>query len=318
MQRAVERAQRREEESEFALCVVEGLSRRRKSLPCRFLYDARGSELFEEITGLPEYYPTRVEIALLEAYVEEIVQGFGEGGALVEFGSGSSRKTEILIARLPRLSVYAPIDVSATALDGAGQRLSGLYPTLNIRPILDDFTQEVLLPQDVGQLRQLGFFPGSTIGNFDPSEAVEVLRAIRRTLARGSALIIGVDLKKEARVLVEAYNDSAGVTAAFNLNLLARANRELGADFELAAFRHEALYDPLKGRIEMRLVSVKEQIVGVLGERFHFGAGESIHTENSYKFSVEQFSRIARAAGWRVRRFWTDVRGWFALFDLRE
>ena len=318
MRRAVERAERREEQSQFALSVLEGLSAPHKSLPCRFFYDAFGSELFEEITRLPEYYPTRVEIALLEAHVAEIVQGFGEGGALVEFGSGSSRKTEILIASLPRLAVYAPIDVSGTALDGARRRLSGLYPALSTRPILGDFTQQVFLPEDVAQMRQLGFFPGSTIGNFGPSEAVDVLRAMRRTLARESALVIGIDLKKEARVLVEAYNDSAGVTAAFNLNLLARANRELGADFDLAAFRHEALYDPLKGRIEMHLVSVKEQTVGLLGERFQFRAGERIHTENSYKFSIEQFSTLARAAGWRARRFWTDPRGWFSVVELRE
>jgi dimethylhistidine N-methyltransferase len=318
MRQAVERAERREGESDFALCVVEGLSKQQKSLPCRFFYDARGSELFEDITRLPEYYPTRVEIALLEAHVEEIVQGFGEGGALVEFGSGSSRKTEIFIARLPRLSVYAPIDVSKTALDGARRRLGELYPTLNTRPIIGNFTHGVLLPEDVGQMKQLGFFPGSTIGNFDPPAAVDVLRAMRRTLARESALVIGVDLKKDARVLVEAYNDAAGVTAAFNLNLLVRANRELGAGFDLAAFRHEAIYDPLKGRIEMHLVSVKEQMVELLGERFHFHAGERIHTENSYKFTVDQFSGIARAAGWRVKRFWTDARGWFTLFELRD
>jgi L-histidine Nalpha-methyltransferase len=317
MRRTAERAERREDESDFALCVVDGLSGPHKSLPCRFFYDARGSELFEDITRLPEYYPTRVEIALLEAHAEEIVRSLGEGGALVEFGSGSSRKTEILIARLPRLSVYAPIDVSKTALEGARRRLSGLYPTLSTRAILGDFTHGVALPEDVAQMQQLGFFPGSTIGNFAPPEAVDVLRAMRQTLAPGSAFVIGVDLKKDARVLVEAYNDSAGVTAAFNLNLLARANRELGADFNLADFRHEAIYDPLKGRIEMHLVSLKELTIELLGEHFHFRAGERIHTENSYKFSIEQFSGLARAAGWRVGRFWTDARGWFAIFELR-
>ncbi|MFY9655728.1 MAG: L-histidine N(alpha)-methyltransferase [Methylocystis sp.] len=305
-------------QGDFALCVVEGLSRPHKRLPCRFFYDARGSALFEDITRLPEYYPTRVEIALLEAHAEDILQGFGEGGALVEFGSGSSRKTEILLAHLPSLSVYAPIDVSKTALDGAMRRLAGLYPSLGTRPILGDFTQEVLLPADVGRMKQVGFFPGSTIGNFDPPSALALLRAMRRTLARGSALVIGVDLKKDARVLIEAYNDAAGVTAAFNLNLLARANRELGAEFDLAAFRHEAIYDPLKGRIEMHLVSVKEQRIEILGERFHFRVGERIHTENSYKFSLEQFSALARAADWRVSRHWTDARGWFAVFELRE
>jgi dimethylhistidine N-methyltransferase len=316
MRPAVERTEPRERQNDFALCVVEGLSRPDNSLPCRFFYDARGSELFEEITRLPEYYLTRVEIALLEAHVEEIVQDLSEGGALVEFGSGSSRKTEILLRQLPRLSAYAPIDVSKTALEEAKQRLNGLYPTLKLRPMLGDFTRGVLLPEDVAEMKQLGFFPGSTIGNFAPPETVSVLRAIHETLAPESALIIGVDLKKDTRVLLEAYNDSAGVTAAFNLNLLARANRELSADFDLAAFRHEAIYDPLEGRIEMHLVSVKEQTIGLLGERFHFRAGEHIHTENSYKFSMEQFSLLARAAGWHVSRFWIDTRGLFAVFRL--
>ena len=174
-----------------------------------------------------------------------------------------------------------------------------------------------MLPQDIARIRQLGFFPGSTIGNFAPPEAIDVLGAMRETLAPGAALIVGVDLKKDARVLVEAYNDSAGVTAAFNLNLLARANRELGADFDLSSFRHEAIYDPLRGRIEMHLVSVKEQTVRLLGDRFHFHAGERIHTENSYKYSIEQFAELAGAAGWRVSRCWTDSRGWFSVFKLR-
>ncbi len=312
------RAAPRDAQSDFAQCVVDGLSQPHKSLPCRFLYDARGSALFENITRLTEYYPTRLEIALLEAHAEDMLRGFGEGGALVEFGSGSSRKTEILLARLPHLAIYAPIDVSRTALNGATRRLARLYPRLSTRPILGDFTQEVLLPADVGRMAQLGFFPGSTIGNFDPPSAVALLRAMRWTLARDSALVIGVDLKKDARMLIEAYNDSAGVTAAFNLNLLARANRELGADFDLDAFRHEAVYDPLKGRIEMRLVSVRAQSAGILGERFHFRVGERIHTENSYKFSFEQFSALAGAAGWRVSRSWTDAREWFSLFKLRE
>jgi dimethylhistidine N-methyltransferase len=310
------RAAPRDARSDFAQCVVDGLSRPHNSLPCRFLYDACGSALFEDITRLPEYYPTRLEIALLEAHAEDILRGVGEGGALVEFGSGSSRKTEILLARLPRLTVYAPIDVSRTALDGATRRLGRLYPHLSTRPVLGDFTQEVTLPGDVRGMDQLGFFPGSTIGNFDPPSAVALLRAMRRTLAQGSTLVIGVDLKKDARMLIEAYNDAAGVTAAFNLNLLARANRELGADFDRSAFRQEAIYDPLKGRVEMRLVSLREQTVEILGLRFQFRVGERIHTENSYKFSFEQFSALACVAGWRVSRSWTDARGWFALFEL--
>ena len=318
MRSSMLRAASHDAQSDFAQCVVDGLSRTHKSLPCRFLYDARGSALFEDITRLPEYYPTRLEISLLEAHAEDILGGFGEGGALVEFGSGSSRKTEILLAHLPRLAVYAPIDVSRSALDGAARRLGRLYPRLNTRPVLGDFTQEVTLPGHVRRMNQLGFFPGSTIGNFDPPSAVALLRAMRRTLAQDSALVIGVDLKKDARSLIEAYNDSAGVTAAFNLNLLARANRELGADFDLSAFRHEAIYDPLKGRIEMRLVSVRAQSVGILGERFHFRVGERIHTENSYKFSFEQFSELACAAGWRVSRSWTDAREAFAVFELSE
>ncbi len=316
MRQAAERARRREAESDFASCVVEGLSKTNKSLPCQFFYDARGSELFEEITQLAEYYPTRTEIGILEAHAAEMVECVCEGSALIEFGSGSSRKTQILLDRLPGLSAYVPVDVSPTALDDAKRRLQARYPSLDIRPVVGDFTDGANLPEDIKRRKKLGFFPGSTIGNFAPTGAVLLLRAMRKTLSPGGALVIGVDLKKDARVLVDAYDDRQGVTAAFNLNLLARMNSELGADFDLAAFRHEAIYDPLKGRIEMHLVSLKDQAVAVAGATFHFRAGEKIHTENSYKYSIEQFGELARLAGWSVKRVWTDANNWFSVQKL--
>ena len=205
---------------EFAASVIEGLSKPRKSLPCRFFYDARGSELFEEITRLPEYYPTRTEIAILDAHAAEIASRVDDGAVLVEFGSGSSRKTEILLSCLPRLRAYVPIDVSESALEEAKRRLIKRFPALAVRPIAGDFSRLLALPPDLAKARKLGFFPGSTIGNFSPFAARTLLGAMRRLLAPDGWLIVGVDLKKDARKLVRAYNDAAGVTAAFNLNLL--------------------------------------------------------------------------------------------------
>ena len=236
---------------------------RSKTLPCRFFYDARGSELFEEITRLPEYYPTRTEAAILEAHAAEMADGVPDGGVLVEFGSGSSLKTEILLRQLPRLGAYVSIDVSDSALKDATARLAARFPTLDVRPIVGDFSYPVALPPDLAGRHKTGFFPGSTIGNLTPAEAGRLLRVFRRVLSPGGRLIVGVDLKKDARRLVLAYNDAAGVTAAFNLNLLARINRELGGNFDLDAFRHEAIYNPREGRIEMHLESMRDQEVTV-------------------------------------------------------
>ncbi|MGH6849249.1 MAG: L-histidine N(alpha)-methyltransferase [Methylocella sp.] len=301
---------------EFAASVIEGLSKPRKVLPCQFFYDARGSELFEEITSLPEYYPTRTEIAILAAHAAEIASRVDDGAVLVEFGSGSSRKTEILLAGMPRLRAYVPIDVSESALEEAKRRLIKRFPALAVRPIAGDFSRLFALPPDLAQPRKLGFFPGSTIGNFSPSAAKTLLGAMRRLLAPEGKLIVGVDLKKEARKLICAYNDAAGVTAAFNLNLLTRINRELEGSFDLDGFRHEATYDPREGRVEMHIVSTRDQAVTIRGLWFRFSAGETIHTENSYKYSIGQFHGIACSAGWLPGRVWTDSENLFSVHEL--
>jgi dimethylhistidine N-methyltransferase len=301
---------------EFATSVIEGLSKPRKSLPCRFFYDARGSELFEEITSLPEYYPTRTEIAILDAHAAEIASRVNDGAVLVEFGSGSSRKTEILLCCLPRLRAYVPIDVSESALEEAKRRLIKRFPALAVRPIAGDFSRLLALPPDLAKARKLGFFPGSTIGNFSPFSARTLLAAMRRLLAPDGLLIVGVDLKKDARQLVRAYNDAAGATATFNLNLLTRINRELEGSFDLDGFRHEAIYDPREGRIEMHIVSIRNQTVSIRGLWFRFSAGETIHTENSYKYSIGEFQDISCSAGWLPGRVWTDEGSLFSVHEL--
>lgn len=301
---------------DFAASVIEGLSRTRKSLPCRFFYDARGSALFEEITKLPEYYPTRTEIAILEAHAAEMAESVPERAVLVEFGSGSSRKTEILLKHVRDLAAYVPVDVSASALDDAKRRLLERFPALSVRPVVGDFSRPLAFPDDLIKAHKLGFFPGSTIGNFSPAAARRLLGAMRDMLSPEGRLIIGVDLKKDARALVRAYNDQDGVTAAFNLNLLARINRELDGFFALDCFHHEAIYDPREGRIEMHLVSIKDQAASVRGRWFRFLAGETIHTENSYKYTISQFLDLARSAGWLPGRVWRDAGNLFGVHEL--
>jgi dimethylhistidine N-methyltransferase len=306
----------RAEADDFAAAVLDGLSRPHKTLPCRFFYDARGSELFEAITGLPEYYPTRTETAILQAHAGEMAEAVPSGGVLVEFGSGSSLKTEILLRHLPQLSAYVCVDVSESALAGAAERLAQRFPALDVRPIAGDFSRGVAFPADLLDRPKTGFFPGSTIGNLVPDEAAELLATFRTSLGPGGRLIVGADLKKDARRLVLAYNDAQGVTAAFNLNLLARINRELNGTFDLDAFAHEAVYNPRDGRIEMHLKSLRPQVVRVLGRPFHFGTGERIHTENSYKYTVGQLHDLARSAGWQPRRVWTDRDALFSVHEL--
>jgi dimethylhistidine N-methyltransferase len=300
----------------FAASVIDGLSQSCKSLPCRFFYDARGSALFEDITRLPEYYLTRTEIAILEAHANEMTEAMPEGAVLVEFGSGSSRKAEILLNAFREAKAYVPIDVSQSALDDAKLRFADRFPGLAVRPIAGDFSLPISLPEDLIGAGKLGFFPGSTIGNFCPADASRLLSAMRTILALGGRFIVGVDLKKDPCTLVRAYNDRAGVTAAFNLNLLVRINRELEGSFDLNGFRHEAIYNPREGRIEMHLVSLRHQVASVRGRRFSFRRGETIHTENSYKFTVGQFQDLARMAGWRPGRVWTDEGQLFSIHEL--
>src|SRR5581483_1457687 len=300
----------------FAEAVVRGLSAPRKRLPCQYFYDAEGSRLFEEITGLEEYYPTRTETAILREHAHAMARPSGTGAVLVEFGSGSSRKTELVLAALDAPRAYVPIDVSDTALGEAQLRLERRFPALEVMPVNASFCDPLALPGRVQSRRKLGFFPGSTIGNFDPPDAGWLLRHFSRVLGPGSRLIVGVDLDKDTQRLEAAYDDARGVTARFNLNLLARINRELGADIDLAGFRHRAVYDRDLKRIEMHLVSREAQTVRVLGRSFHFAAGESIHTENSYKYSVEQFQALAQGAGWRPARVWTDAAHDFSVHEL--
>lgn len=303
-------------EDDFARAVIEGLSNEKKSLPCRYFYDARGSALFEDITRLPEYYPTRTETQILREHAAEIIGAIGDDELLVEFGSGSSLKTEILLDRIGPSVAYVPVDVSSSALADAKSRLKRRYPALDVRPIEADFSHAIALPRDLASRRKTGFFPGSTIGNLAPHDAETLLKTFGRSLGEGSRLIIGVDLKKDPHILIDAYNDAAGVTAAFNLNLLRRINRELDANFDEDGFRHRAIYDPVKGRVEMHLVSVRDQCASVCDRVFRFKANESIHTENSYKYSIEQFRDVARAAGWQPARVWSDLKSQFSIHEL--
>ncbi|MEJ0095735.1 MAG: L-histidine N(alpha)-methyltransferase [Methylocella sp.] len=303
-------------EEDLARAVIAGLSTPQKTLPCFLFYDAKGSALFEQITQQPEYYPTRTEAAILKIAASDIAAHTPPGSLLVEFGSGSSRKTEILLQALPSLAGYVPIDVSQSALDDAFERLSLRFPTLRIIPSVGDFTQSLILPQSLAKRPRLGFFPGSTIGNFAPVEARDLLSGMAQSLGLGGRLVIGVDLRKDLSILVPAYNDAAGVTADFNLNLLLRLNREMGANFNVGRFAHRAIFNEAEGRIEMHLVSIEPQQVEIAGLHFDFAAGESIHTENSYKYSIPQFQDLAACAGWLPRQVWTDPDDLFSLHEL--
>ena len=276
---------------------------------------ARGSRLFEAICRLPEYYPTRSELQLTRAHLAAIARFAGRGSALIEFGSGESVKSRLLI-RAVRPAVYVPVDISADALGSAAARLRREFPWLRIRAVHGDFSQPLKIPPLQGAGRRVVYFPGSTIGNLTPAEAHAFLRMTRGQVGAAGAMLVGVDLKKDATVLHAAYNDARGVTARFNLNLLARINRELGADFELRGFRHYAFYNAALGRIEMHLVSLRRQAVAVGRYRFAFEAGESIHTENSYKYSVAEFRELAARAGFRGAAVWLDRKGRFSLHGL--
>jgi L-histidine Nalpha-methyltransferase len=314
---AAPRRQDASPESAFAEAVLAGLERHPRSIPCRFFYDARGAELFEEITRLEEYYPTRVETALLEARGAEIASLAGHGRVLVEFGSGSSRKTSLLLNALKRVPAYIPIDIAEESLTEAAAWLAGRHQGLAILPLIADFTTTRALPPVARGKPRLGFFSGSTIGNLTHHEAREFLANAAQLLGSGSAFLVGVDLKKSETILLPAYNDARGVTAAFNLNLLVRANRELGANFDLSRFAHDAVWNAEAGRIEMYLVSLAEQTVHVAGRAFAFGEGERIHTENSHKYTVDEFRLLAGASGWTPVKAWTDADRLFSLHLLR-
>jgi dimethylhistidine N-methyltransferase len=304
-----------EKEAQFAHDVVEGLTQHPKRLPPKYFYDETGSELFEEITRLPEYYPTRTELRILRDRAAEIASILPRRAALVEFGAGATTKARRLLNAC-KFAAYVPVDISGDFLNGQARELGRDFPELAIHPVVADFTTSFALPDAVRDLPKVGFFPGSTIGNFDPHEASAFLRSARAILGDGATLIVGVDLEKDEDLLRAAYNDAAGVTAQFNLNVLARINRELGGNFDLSGFTHRAIYNRERHRIEMHLISRKAQTVRVLGHVIPFRAGETIHTESSYKYSAERFIALARGSGWMPRAAWTDHDGMFSVHAL--
>lgn len=294
--------------------VLEGLQRRRKEIPSKYFYDARGSRLFEEICELEEYYPTRTEIAIMKRRAAEMADVLGPRCLLIEYGCGSGRKTKLLLDRLHEPAAYVPVDISRDALARFSAELEVEYPHLEVLPVVADYTAPVAIPVSARPpARRAVYYPGSTVGNFKKPAARRFLRRVARLVGAGGALLIGVDLKKERGVLETAYNDAAGVTAAFNLNLLHRANRELGADFRPERFRHTAIYNERQGRIEMHLISEAEQVVRVGGRKIPFRKGETIFTECSYKYSLEEFGALGRSAGLRVEKVWTDARRMFSV-----
>lgn len=296
------------ETSAFAADVVKGLSAQRKRVPPKYFYDAIGSELFERITEQPEYYPTRCEMSILREKGVEIAKLIVPGAALIEFGSGSNKKARLLLAAASALAAYVPVDICGPMLAQEAAELAPDFATLKVRPVEADFTQPFALPQEaVDAPARVGFFPGSTIGNLEPHEASAFLRNAAKTLGPGAKMIIGADLVKDAETLNAAYNDAAGFTEKFNLNLLTRMNRELGGTFDLSTFEHHAFYNRERQRVEMHLASTKRQKVKVAGECFDFRAGETIHTESSYKYTPDSLAALARGVGWEPAGVWTDA-----------
>lgn len=297
--------------------ALNGLARAQKALPPKYFYDDAGSALFESICGLPEYYPTRAEMAIMEHHAADMARCLAGCTTLIEYGSGSGRKTRVLLDAL-RPAVYVPIDISQEQLARSAYRTAEAFPALRVIAVCADYTQHIDLPDaDVpaGSRRAI-YFSGSSIGNFTPEEAQAFLSRARRLAGPGGAMLIGVDLKKDLAILHAAYNDAQGITAAFNLNVLQRMNRELGADFDLNAFAHRAFYDTEAGRIEMHLAAKREQQVRIRQETFSFRSGETIHTENSYKYSIAEFQALARASGFLPERYWLDPSRLFSVHHL--
>lgn len=299
----------------FLRDVLHGLSQPQKTLPSQYFYDEAGSVLFEQITELPEYYPTRTEIGILNQHASTIAKAMGPNTLLVEYGAGASTKTRILLDALTDPAGYVPIDVSEDFLLQTAQALKLEYPSLPVYPIAGDFMVELGLPEDVSGT-PIGFFPGSTIGNLDDTEIDQFLRAARSLLGASSKFLIGMDLRKSPSILIPAYDDAAGVTAAFNLNLLKRINTELGTEFDLGAFAHKAIWNDEASRIEMHLESSKPQVVTIAHRDIHFDAGETIHTEISRKFDLPKFLDLVGTTGWTLSDTWMDERDYFAVLLL--
>ena len=301
--------------SDFFSDVITGLSSDPRTLPCKYFYDERGAALFQKICELPEYYVTRTEIDILDRHRAEIASHLGPNIELIGLGTGAGTKTRILIEALVKPAVYIPVDISEKQLRKSTALFHKIFPNLEVLPVCADYLQPVALPSPRQKAaRNVVYFPGSTIGNFEPTEAMEFLRRIANVSGRDGGLLIGVDLRKDRRVIEAAYNDSTGVTAQFNLNLLARINREIGADFDLNRWRHRAVYNSKAGRIEMYLISETDQLVHMAEQEFHFRSGEKIITEFSYKYTPEDFAALAREAGFEFIRMWTDEARLFGVF----
>ena len=304
--------QTRSADPQFRADVLAGMKSRPRAIPARWFYDFAGSQLFEAITELPEYYPTRTETGILREAGAAIARVAGQGRAVVEFGSGSSTKTPLLLEAI-RPSAYVPIDISGAFLRESAATLAAQFPGLPVHPIEGDFTRPITLPEGVRALPKLGFFPGSTIGNMIPATAVDLLRAMRASLGTGAMLVIGMDRLKSPDILIPAYDDAQGVTARFNLNLLVRINRELESTFVLDHFRHRAIWNDLRARIEMHLEAVVDTEFRVAGEHFQMAAGETIHTENSHKYGLRDARILLRAGGWTPVAEWQDANEHFAV-----
>ncbi len=294
--------------------VLNGLRKTQKELPCKYFYDEHGSMLFDRICTLNEYYIPRIETAIMEAYIAEITELLGVNINLIEYGSGSSNKTRILLDNLHNIDTYMPIDICEEQLLSSKEELKTLYPDLNIHSICADYTNSLELPElEHTNKRKIVYFPGSSIGNFDPPRAKQFLEHIANVCGPDGGLLIGVDLKKDPDVLYRAYNDSQGITAAFNLNILKRINRELGCDFQVESFAHYAFYNTYQGRIEMHLLSLRDQAINLNGVTFTFSDFESIWTESSYKYTVDEFQQIAASAGFKAVKTWKDEKQWFSI-----
>jgi dimethylhistidine N-methyltransferase len=302
---------------DFRKGLVDGLSKDPKDIPAKFLYDERGSELFEEICETDDYYPTRTEIGIMETCLDEVSEWVGPRARIVEFGAGSGRKTRMFLDALEEPAAYLPIEISKAALRGCAERMREAFPDLEVIPICADYTEPVELPEpSASTARTVGYYPGSTLGNFEPDEAAAFLQRIRQLCGEDGGLVIGIDLVKDRETLEAAYDDSEGVTEAFTMNILDRANREADADFDRDAFDFEAEWQPENRRVQLRLVSKRAQTVHVGDESFDFEAGEPIVTEHSYKFQLEQFADLARDTGFTPVETWTDDREHFSLWYL--
>ncbi|BCL84345.1 dimethylhistidine N-methyltransferase [Ktedonobacteria bacterium brp13] len=297
----------------FRTDVIQGLQRPLKELPSKYFYDEVGSQLFDQICELPEYYPTRTEISIMQRNIQHIARALGPRCMLIEYGSGSSLKTRQLLEQL-QPAAYVPIDISRQHLLNTATELAQAYPDIEMLPVCADYTSNFTLPQPSVQVaRRVAYYPGSTIGNFDPNAAIRFLASIAQTCGQGGGLLIGVDLKKECNILHRAYNDSEGVTAQFNLHLLERINLELSGNFQLDQFSHYAFYNPIIGRIEMHLESLRRQQVHLDGQMVAFKLGETIWTESSYKFTLEEFAQLASEAGFRIEQVWLDTQQLFSV-----